>query len=640
MPPVGRVRHRLQHHQRAEDGLGVAAAERAGDEPLVPERARVVVGVVGRDRARRVEVRREPGQHERNPLARLRRELGDGAHVLAADVDRRSEGDRVRAGDRDPGVVLEPAHPGDDRAVVEAEHELHPHRHAPLEPLDDPDDVGSVAARRHEVGHADAAVLGVEVELVHERVLAVAALDALDLAVGREQPAAVALVPEQGGEARARVEAREAEPVDRAVAPDERRGLQVADQPVVLDPHQSASGERAEAAVGGAVERVLVRIPRVAVERRGVRVAQLGEGVCDRLEHELVVPVRLLGKLALGGVVRPLGLLRLAQKLGLVLDEEVELAADQLAEAVAAEDHSELPVERQVGLRGRLPGQLAARPQRTGTGLRQRRLVVDELADRGGQPVDVVRRRRRAPRRRPAPARRGRRRRRRPPARRRRARAAARRSGRARGGRGRRRRSTRRARGRSPPRSGTRRRRRRRAAAPRARARRRRGRARAACTGARGRVRARCGRRRARVRIARRDGVGDHAQLLLRDAERGQRLAAALASGRRSARSGRTPGARGRSSRPSARAGGRARSARAARGGAAATSRARAPPATARGRRPPAWRRGAPGRTDARAPSAARAAASGRRAATRAGRRARGAGSRPGRRPGRSESGT
>ena len=233
------VRHRLQHHQRAEDGVGVAAAERAGDEPLVPVLARVLVGVVRRDRAGRVDVRREPGQHERNPLARLRREVRDGAQVLAAQVDRRAKSDRVRAGDRDPGVVLEPAHPGDDAAVVEADHELHPHRHAPLEPFDDPDDVRSLAARGHEVDHADAAVLGVEVELVHERVLSVPALDSLDLAVGREQPAAVLLVPQQRGEAGARVEAREAEPVDRAVSPDERRGLQVADQAVVLDPHHT-----------------------------------------------------------------------------------------------------------------------------------------------------------------------------------------------------------------------------------------------------------------------------------------------------------------------------------------------------------------------------------------------------------------
>ena len=62
--------------------------------------------------------------------------------------------------------------------------------------------------------------------------------------------------------------------------------------------------------------------------------------VGDRLEHELVVAVRLLGVVALGRVVRALGLLGLAQQLGLVLGEEVELAADELAEAVAAEDHT------------------------------------------------------------------------------------------------------------------------------------------------------------------------------------------------------------------------------------------------------------------------------------------------------------
>jgi len=54
----------------------------------------------------------------------------------------------------------------------------------------------------------------------------------------------------------------------------------------------------------------------------------------------LVVPVRLLGNRAVGRVVCALRLLRFAQELGLVLDEEVELAADQVAETVAAENQS------------------------------------------------------------------------------------------------------------------------------------------------------------------------------------------------------------------------------------------------------------------------------------------------------------
>ena len=70
----------------------------------------------------------------------LERELGDGRHVLAVHLDRRAEAERVGPGDRDARVV-DAAHPGHDVAVVEADHELRAHRHAPVEPLDDPHDV-------------------------------------------------------------------------------------------------------------------------------------------------------------------------------------------------------------------------------------------------------------------------------------------------------------------------------------------------------------------------------------------------------------------------------------------------------------------------------------------------------------------
>ena len=190
-------------------------------------------------------------------------------------------------------------------------------------------------------------------------------------------------------------------------------------------------------------------------------------------------------------------------------------------------------------LRGRLPGQLLARAQRAGACRRERRLVVEELADRSREAVDVVRRRRRGRRRTRAPARRGRRRRRRPPARRRRARAGARRSGRAPGGTGRRRRSTRRARGRSPPRRGMR------SASPATRSSR---------PGTREPpprvvellVRPHEPEREHRAavvvprRVARRDGVRDHAQLLLRRRRTPRASRGRARSGRRSARSGRT----------------------------------------------------------------------------------------------------
>ena len=51
----------------------------------------------------------------------------------------------------------------------------------------------------------------------------------------RDAPVAVALVAEQRGEAGVGIEARQAQPVDRAVAGDQRAGQHVADEPVVLD---------------------------------------------------------------------------------------------------------------------------------------------------------------------------------------------------------------------------------------------------------------------------------------------------------------------------------------------------------------------------------------------------------------------
>jgi len=42
-------------------------------------------------------------------------------------------------------------------------------------------------------------------------------------------------IAEQGGEAGVGVEARPAEPVDGTVAPDQRRGLAVADEGIILD---------------------------------------------------------------------------------------------------------------------------------------------------------------------------------------------------------------------------------------------------------------------------------------------------------------------------------------------------------------------------------------------------------------------
>src|SRR5438094_84191 len=80
-----------------------------------------------------------------------------------------------------------------------------------------------------------------ELWLQHAGVAPVPAGGPTHLAGRREQPASVLLVAEERGEARAGIEAREAQPVDGPVAADEGGGLGVADERVVLD----ATGHRA-----------------------------------------------------------------------------------------------------------------------------------------------------------------------------------------------------------------------------------------------------------------------------------------------------------------------------------------------------------------------------------------------------------
>src|SRR5689334_18784400 len=53
-----------------------------------------------------------------------------------------------------------------------------------------------------------------------------------------DHPASIVRAPEQSGETGGRVEPRHAEPVDGTVYPDQRRGLHIADERVILDPQR------------------------------------------------------------------------------------------------------------------------------------------------------------------------------------------------------------------------------------------------------------------------------------------------------------------------------------------------------------------------------------------------------------------
>ncbi len=161
-------------------------------------------------------------------------EVGDRLQAGPMGVDGGAQDDGVGAGNGSERAV-DMADPRDDRAVVEADREVHAHRDAPGDALDDAHDVDAVLSDRHAVGHGDRAVVGDERGLEHEGVVEVAAVRRLDPAGRRELPASVLLVAEDRRERRARVEPRRAPPVDRTVGAHQRSGLGVADERVVLD---------------------------------------------------------------------------------------------------------------------------------------------------------------------------------------------------------------------------------------------------------------------------------------------------------------------------------------------------------------------------------------------------------------------
>src|SRR5204863_3896882 len=119
---------------------------------------------------------------------------------------------------------------------------------AAADALDHPEHVRMALARRHAVDDLDDAVLGLELRLEDERRVAIAAPRPPHPAAWRDEPAPVLRRAEERGEAGSRVEARDAQPVDRAVAADQRGRLVVADERVVLERQRHAHRLRAATA--------------------------------------------------------------------------------------------------------------------------------------------------------------------------------------------------------------------------------------------------------------------------------------------------------------------------------------------------------------------------------------------------------
>ena len=163
-------------------------------------------------------------------------ELGDRGQVARrGSAGRGSRCTASGPGDRGQAAVVGAPHPRHDAAEVEAQHELHPHRDAALQAADDAHDVGRLVADRHGVDEP-----GARRRRCGSRSRAPACPGGSAARSARTSP------PARAASARAtrRRAARRSRPASRSAAgrasrssrpADERGGLGVADQRVVLD---------------------------------------------------------------------------------------------------------------------------------------------------------------------------------------------------------------------------------------------------------------------------------------------------------------------------------------------------------------------------------------------------------------------
>src|SRR5262245_42571624 len=112
-------------------------------------------------------------------------------------------------------------------AIVEAQTQIHAHRHTSAEALDEAYDRRTLIPRRHAVDDPHGPVRCIPFTFQHKGFTAVAA-PGCDTTGGRGQtPSPGILVAEEGGKTRRVVESRKTQPIDGAVAANQRRGVQV-----------------------------------------------------------------------------------------------------------------------------------------------------------------------------------------------------------------------------------------------------------------------------------------------------------------------------------------------------------------------------------------------------------------------------
>src|SRR5829696_2865873 len=186
------------------------------------------------DRLWRRQMRVPPHQHKGHMESLTNAEVGDGRRILPTKLDRRTKPHRIGTRHSDE-ICLDPTYPRHDVAVVETQTQVHAHRYAPAHTFDDADHVHCFTADRHEVDEPYGSLIGVEFRFQHHRVAPVPAARRADWTGRSNQPASVFLSAKQRSEDGAGVKPGYAQPVDRAVAANQRCCLGVTDNRVILN---------------------------------------------------------------------------------------------------------------------------------------------------------------------------------------------------------------------------------------------------------------------------------------------------------------------------------------------------------------------------------------------------------------------
>ena len=230
------IREQLERNQRARHRLVPRPLDGA---PRRPHPLQVFAGpqqVLGFAIDDVRPVRLAPAHHEGDRLAGTHHEVAAGGEVLAAQRHVGAQQHLIGPDDGAQPIGAAP-HPRHGAAVVEPEQDLGLHFDGTGFAAHQAHQVDLVLVRRlrHEVGEGHGSAGGLEPCLQDRGARKIAARHSRPGFGRADDPAAVLDAPQERGETGGRIEARQAQPIDRAVAVHERRGARIADQSVVFD---------------------------------------------------------------------------------------------------------------------------------------------------------------------------------------------------------------------------------------------------------------------------------------------------------------------------------------------------------------------------------------------------------------------